>query len=47
MSGSLFLRNDPDEPAEKVLMHPEDYDALLAWVRAKERWSADRITGTR
>jgi hypothetical protein len=26
----------PDDPAEKVPMHPEDFVALLAWVRAKE-----------
>jgi hypothetical protein len=26
----------PDEPAENVPMHPDDYGALLAWVRAKE-----------
>lgn len=27
-----------DEPVEKVPMHPEDFLALLAWVRAKEEW---------
>ena len=26
-----------DEPGGKVPMHPEDYSALLEWVRAKER----------
>jgi hypothetical protein len=26
----------PEGPAEKVPMHPEDFAALLAWVRAKE-----------
>jgi len=25
------------ETVEKVPMHPEDYTALLEWVRAKER----------
>ena len=25
-----------DGPAEKAPMHPEDFRALLAWVRAKE-----------
>jgi len=25
-------------PVEKVPMHPEDFAALLEWVRAKERW---------
>jgi hypothetical protein len=31
-----------DGPAEKVPMHPEDFAALLAWVRAKEEWGGDR-----
>jgi hypothetical protein len=28
----------PEGQAEKVPMHPEDYRALLAWVRAKEHF---------
>ena len=27
-----------DEPVERVPMHPEDFRALLRWVRAKEGW---------
>jgi len=27
-----------DGPAEKVAIHPQDYVALLEWVRAKEGW---------
>lgn len=27
-----------DDPAENVPMHPEDFWALLAWVKAKEGW---------
>jgi hypothetical protein len=38
MSESLLLRFSSDNPAEKVPMHPEDFVALLAWVRAKEGW---------
>jgi hypothetical protein len=26
----------PAEPEERVPMHPDDYAALLEWVRAKE-----------
>jgi hypothetical protein len=26
-----------DGPVEKMPMHPEDFTALLEWVRAKER----------
>jgi hypothetical protein len=29
---------EPDDPVRKSPMHPEDYSALLEWVRAKERW---------
>ncbi|MDD4137008.1 MAG: hypothetical protein PHT99_03820 [Methanoregula sp.] len=31
-----------DGQVEKVPMHPEDYVALLAWVRAKEGWERRR-----
>jgi hypothetical protein len=27
-----------DGPAEKEPMHPEDFRALLLWVKAKEGW---------
>lgn len=35
ISGNAFW---PEGPVEKVPMHPEDYRALLAWVRAKENF---------
>jgi hypothetical protein len=35
MSESGFIL---ESPVEKVPMHPEDYGALLEWVRAKEQW---------
>jgi len=31
----------PEGQAGKVPMHPEDYRALLAWVRAKEQFRRD------
>lgn len=37
MSGTVHKRLLQDEAAEKVPMHPEDYAALLEWVRAKEQ----------
>lgn len=37
MHGSLLIRLLPEDPVEKVPMHPEDYAALLEWVRAKEQ----------
>lgn len=35
LSVRLFLT---DDPGGKLPMHPEDYAALLAWVRAKAQW---------
>jgi hypothetical protein len=36
MSGTFWMKNFlPDDPAMNLPMHPEDYAALLAWVRAK------------
>jgi hypothetical protein len=33
----MIMRNGiPARYPEKVPMHPEDYSALMAWVRAKE-----------
>lgn len=33
----MILRTGiPDSPPARAPMHPEDYTALLAWVRAKE-----------
>jgi hypothetical protein len=31
-----------DVPVQKVPMHPEDYTALLEWVRAKEYFERSR-----
>jgi hypothetical protein len=31
-----------DDPVEKVPMHPEDFSALLAWVRAREYFERSR-----
>jgi hypothetical protein len=39
LSLRLFL---PDDPGGKIPMHPEDYAALLEWVREKERWERRR-----
>jgi len=37
MNGTLLKRLLPDDMVERVPMHPEDYAALLEWVRAKEQ----------
>ena len=31
----------PAGPADNVPMHPEDFAALLEWVRAKEEWGGE------
>ncbi len=40
MNGNLHTLCPPDPPG-KVQMHPEDFAALLAWVRAKEERKQD------
>jgi hypothetical protein len=38
MNGNLSRKiMVPDDPGGKLPMHPEDYAALLEWVRAKEK----------
>ncbi|OPX63631.1 MULTISPECIES: hypothetical protein [unclassified Methanoregula] len=42
MKRSLLTKSSPYDPVERVPMHPEDYAALLEWIREKERRDTGR-----